>query len=61
MNLSIDKGPQKKVECVALFLGARRSGTGATVNCARRLGREIIVIEPITRQIHHEETASPKI
>ena len=45
---------------LAMFNGARRSGTGATVNYARRLGREIIVIEPITRQIHHEETASPR-
>lgn len=36
---------------LAVYNGARRSGTGATVNYARKLGREIIVIDPITRLI----------
>lgn len=38
----------------AVFGRARRSGTGATVNYARKLGREIIVIDPITRSVTHE-------
>lgn len=33
---------------LAVYNGARRSGTGATVNYANRVGREIIVIDPIT-------------
>ncbi|MBD5153455.1 MAG: DUF1273 domain-containing protein [Oscillibacter sp.] len=36
----------------------RRSGTGATVNYARKMGREIIVIDPITQHITHEGPAS---
>ncbi|MBD5155065.1 MAG: DUF1273 domain-containing protein [Oscillibacter sp.] len=35
---------------LAVYSGARRSGTGATVNYARKTGREVIVIDPITRQ-----------
>ena len=46
---------------LAVFNGVRRSGTGATINYARRLGREIIVIDPITRKIHHEEAVPPQI
>lgn len=42
---------------LAVYNGVRRSGTGATVNYARRMGREIIVIDPITRHITHEENA----
>lgn len=41
---------------LAVFNGMRRSGTGATVNYARKLGREIIIIDPITRLISHEKT-----
>ena len=44
---------------LAVFNGVRRSGTGATVNYARKLGREIIVIDPITRHITHEGIAPP--
>ena len=40
---------------LAVFNGVRRSGTGATISYARRLGREIIVIDPITRSVTHEE------
>ena len=42
---------------LAVFNGVRRSGTGATVNYAREMGKEIIVIDPITRQVTHEKTA----
>ena len=35
---------------LAVYSGARRSGTGATVNYARKNGREIIVIDPITQR-----------
>ena len=42
---------------LAGFNGVRRSGTGATVNYAQRLGRKVIVIDPITRHITCEETA----
>jgi len=33
---------------LAVYNGTRRSGTGATVNYARQMGREIIVIDPMT-------------
>lgn len=39
---------------LAVYNGARRSGTGATVNYARKLGRKIIVIDPLTRSVTHE-------
>ena len=39
---------------LAVYSGARRSGTGATVNYARKLGREIIVIDPTTLHVTHE-------
>ena len=39
---------------LAVFSGVRRSGTGATVNYARKLGREIILIDPLTRSVTHE-------
>ena len=42
---------------LAVYNGVRRSGTGATVNYARKMGREIIVIDPITRLISHGESA----
>ena len=41
---------------LAVYSGARRSGTGATVNYARKLGREIIVIDPTTLHVTHEGT-----
>jgi len=40
---------------LAVYSGARRSGTGATINYARKLGREIFVIDPITSSVTHEE------
>ena len=39
---------------LAVYNGVRRSGTGATVNYARKLGREIIVINPTTLHVTHE-------
>ncbi|MDE6590520.1 MAG: DUF1273 domain-containing protein [Oscillospiraceae bacterium] len=42
---------------LAVYNGVRRSGTGSTVNYARKMGREIIVIDPITRLISHGESA----
>lgn len=39
---------------LAVYNGVRRSGTGSTVNYARKLGREIIVIDPLTRAVTHE-------
>ena len=42
---------------LAVYSGIRRSGTGATVNYARKIGREIIVIDPATLEITHESPA----
>ena len=42
---------------LAVYNGVRRSGTGATLNYARKMGREIIVIDPITLLISRGETA----
>ena len=36
---------------LAVYNGVRRSGTGSTVSYAQKLGREVIVIEPISRNI----------
>ena len=46
---------------LAVYNGVRRSGTGATVNYARKMGREIIVIDPVTLEITHEGPASNKV
>ena len=42
---------------LAVYNGARRSGTGATVNYARKMGRKIIVIDPLTQQVSCGENA----
>ena len=42
---------------LAVYNGAKRSGTGATVNYARKMNREIIIIAPITQHITHEGSA----
>ena len=39
---------------LSVYNGVRRSGTGATINYARKLGREIIVIDPLTLAVSHE-------
>ena len=43
---------------LAVYNGERRGGTAATVRYAQKMGREIIVIDPITRLISHREPAS---
>ena len=42
---------------LAVYNGVRHSGTGATVNYARKMGRKVIVIDPITRLISYGEYA----
>ncbi len=37
---------------LAVYNGKARSGTGSTVNYARRMGREIIIIDPLTRTVN---------
>jgi len=44
---------------LAVYNGVRRSGTGATVNYARKMGREIIVIDPITLSVSYETADYP--
>ena len=44
---------------LAVYNGERRGGTAATMRYAQRMGREIIVIDPITRLISHRESATP--
>ena len=44
---------------LAVYNGTRRNGTGATLNYARKMGRKIIVIDPITRHIAHEGIVLP--
>ena len=39
---------------LAVFNGVQRSGTGATVNYARKLRKEIIIIDPLSRNITRE-------
>ena len=43
---------------LAVYNGMMLSGTGSTVNYARKLGQEISVIDPNTLAITHEGTAS---
>ena len=38
---------------LAVYNGERRGGTAATVRYARKLGRELIVIDPATRTVTH--------
>ena len=42
---------------LAVYNGGVRSGTGATVRYARKLGRELIVIDPVTLTVTHEKAA----
>lgn len=39
---------------LAVYSGAQRSGTGATVNYARKMGREIILIHPDSAAVAYE-------
>ena len=43
---------------LAVYDGGFRSGTGATVRYAQKLGRELIVIDPVTLAVTHEKAAS---
>lgn len=43
---------------LAVYNGEWRGGTAATVRYARKIGREIIVIDPVTQHITHEGPAS---
>jgi len=43
---------------LAVYNGERRGGTAATLRYARKMGREIIVIDPITRNITREGNTS---
>ena len=43
---------------LAVYSGTKRSGTGATINYARKIGREIIVIDPITCLVTTGRTAA---
>ncbi|MDE7245922.1 MAG: DUF1273 domain-containing protein [Oscillospiraceae bacterium] len=42
---------------LAVYNGEWRGGTAATMRYAQKMGREIIVIDPITRLVSHKETA----
>ena len=42
---------------LAVYDGSFRSGTGATVRYARKLGRELIVIDPVTLAVTYEKAA----
>ncbi|MCI8526506.1 MAG: DUF1273 domain-containing protein [Oscillospiraceae bacterium] len=41
---------------LAVYNGTRRSGTGATVRYALKQGREIIIIDPISRNISRQHS-----
>lgn len=41
---------------LAVFNGEKRGGTAATVRYARRMGRELLVIDPATLNVTHEES-----
>ena len=38
---------------LAIYNGERRGGTAATMRYAQKMGREIIVIDPLTRFVVH--------
>ena len=40
---------------LAVYNGTHRSGTGMTVRYAKRLGREVIVIDPVSRSVSYEK------
>lgn len=44
---------------LAVYNGEWRGGTAATMRYAQKLGREIIVIDPITRQVTREGSVPP--
>ena len=42
---------------LAVYNGEKRGGTAATVRYARKLGRELIIIDPVTLAVAHEKAA----
>ena len=44
---------------LAVYNGEKRGGTAATLRYARKLGRELIVIDPATLTVNHETEAAP--
>ena len=44
---------------LAAYNGERRGGTAATVRYARKLGRELIVIDPVSLTVNHETKTAP--
>lgn len=46
---------------LAVSRGPQRSGTAATINYARKMGREIIIIDPVHHKLTHENTALPHL
>ena len=38
---------------LAVYNGTRRSGTGMTLRCAQKLGREVIIVDPVLRNVFH--------
>ncbi len=53
--LERDRFLVERSDCLlAVYDGVQRSGTGATMAYARKMGREVIVIDPITLSVSHE-------
>ena len=62
----LDQMREGKINCIIVkdfirfgrpvYNGERRGGTAATMRYAQKAGREIIVIDPLTRLISHGET-----
>lgn len=44
---------------IAVYNGSARSGTGMTVRYARKLGRDIFVIDPVSLEVTHEKQGVP--
>lgn len=42
---------------LVVYNGERRGGTAATMRYAQKMGREMMVVHPITRLTSHDETA----
>lgn len=44
---------------LAVYNGERRGGTAATVRYAQKMGREIIMIDPLTQALTQSEKPEP--
>ncbi len=49
----------EQIALLAVYDKAQRGGTAATVNYARQLHREIIIVDPLTLAVTHENAAIP--